>query len=167
MAHLGVLPTTNLYLEDVHSIHVEINSGNFAAYPHRFKVQETVFNSMMSIPGMLDRNASVTTYPYTMSVGFRPSIGNRGHRGRNTKSIRGLAQSANALGIARNVYAFTTDLSGDRPAYFLGKTTSVSGTGVFDLRVPDDQPVKIFMEPNTGEAKNAVVLEDILPVDPV
>lgn len=164
MAALGLMPTHCGTVEDVNTVQVSIHAANFLAYPHRINNQLGAFTTM-PIQGLLGKTASVQLYPYTMSFGQRRSIGNRGNLGRNTKSIRGLAQNPAATGIQRHIYAVYA--GGDGLGTVIGHTESSISTGIFDLRVQDDQPVLIFMKSNDGETKNDVILEDILPVAPV
>lgn len=163
MADLGSVPTV--------SSETDLEFKFFTAWGYPAFPLKTSDDHVPTRTSLVPQNAtvanhstSVRTYPHTVCTSpNRAPIGNAPSLGRMRKSIRGLTQNAASVGISRTVFALSIDANNSFPPQIISQVLSPI-TGIFDIRVPTDQLVTLVMKADDGDTKNAVILEDVLPV---
>lgn len=75
-----------------------------------------------------------------------------------TKTVSGHFKDETGAGIARNGYAL------DRATGVLIATFTSAGTGAFTFGTPNGNPVIIVLVPNLGDGRNAIALDNIVPI---
>lgn len=95
----------------------------------------------------------------TNVVALRIILGaNRVVNSSGNKTVSGVFQDQTGAGISRLGYAI------DRSTGDLLATFTSSGTGAFSFNTPNTNPVIIVLVPNIGDSRNAVVLDNIVPI---
>lgn len=165
MAHLGTIFTVN---GDADAEILDISLGPMPGYPCVVSIQDPSRTLLTVGPKSADRTTNVSKYPHSVKLTDSSSrVAGEPQLGRMKKSIRGYTQNSSSGGIPRRVAGVVLSSDGTFPAQVVGEVDSTNPLGYFDLRVPTDQRMAVVMKGNDDDIKNAVILKDILPVDPV